>query len=120
MRLPSKRLAAEARAAAGGGDADPEPSAVGDADAGEGWTKASGGPSHMNNFLPDVPVWPPAGSIGQNPTLGSMGISPGRFGMYGKSIDMVDMCSHLMSGELRKGNEGSPLVPLLALLQQRV
>ena len=62
--------------------------------------EAAAGPS----FLPE---WPPVGSLGSGPLIGSagahhmlmgMGISPMTMGTspFGKSLDMVDMCSQLM------------------------
>ena len=47
------------------------------------------------------PVWPPAGSLGtggltgMSPKMMMMGMSPYN---YGKSVDMVDMCTQLMEG----------------------
>lgn len=52
------------------------------------------------------PQWPPAGSLGSG---SFMGISPmarmlGTSPMFGKSVDMVDVCTQLMEngGELRQ------------------
>ena len=45
------------------------------------------------------PMWPPSGSIGKGAGMGmGMGMSPGLMGIspYGKSVDMVDMCTQLM------------------------
>lgn len=60
----------------------------------------AGGPSG----LPPLPEWPPAGSIGS----GGMGLSPlmkgalmGTSPMYGKSVDMVDVCTQLMGSSLK-------------------
>lgn len=51
-----------------------------------------------------MPEWPPNGSLGSNTGSFLMGLSPGmglgKFGTspYGKSLDMVDMCTQLMDG----------------------
>ena len=73
--------------------------------------EAAAGPSTSNAFLP---VWPPAGSLGSGHLIGSahmggsnggvaqmmmMGMSPGMDSLnFCKSLDMADMCSHLMQG----------------------
>ena len=76
------------------------------------------GPSSVNNtFLPE---WPPAGSLGSGHLMGSagaghmmMGISPGMMGdvgAFGKSLDMIDVCSQLMQGG-KICISGCPLMP---------
>lgn len=59
-----------------------------------------GGHHHLHH-LPGssgVPQWPPAGSMGRSPGMFFMGRSPGTMGTspFGRSIDMVDMCTQLM------------------------
>lgn len=51
------------------------------------------GPSTFGN-MPPLPEWPPAGSLGSN----FMAMSPNFMSAspFGKSVDMVDMCSQLL------------------------